>query len=183
MQYNLFHYGKIFNEGNINMELLNRKIKKRINFNQIEDDIKSIIVTSSDYNTQTNKTTLELVKRLTRRNKKVLLINADINKEMNILPYEKMVNRKRLQIVDYKEIIDNDFSILGRTTMKEFINRSKESYDYVILDAPGIGVNNDVMVLSNFVDKTVLVQGNDLDSIKEANSKLNIIGSNVLRVK
>ena len=94
-----------------------------------------------------------------------------------------MINRKRLQIVDYKEIIDNDFSILGRTTMKEFINRSKESYDYVILDAPGIGVNNDVMVLSNFVDKTVLVQGNDLDSIKEANSKINIIGSNVLRVK
>ena len=62
------------------MELLNSKIKKRINFNQIEDDIKSIVVTSSDYNTQTNKTTLELVKRLTRRNKKVLLINADINK-------------------------------------------------------------------------------------------------------
>lgn len=39
-------------------------------------------MTSSDCNTQTNKVTLELVKRLTRRNKKVLLINADINKEM-----------------------------------------------------------------------------------------------------
>ena len=81
------------------MELLNSKIKKRINFNQIEDDIKSIVVTSSDYDTQTNKVTLELVKRLTRRNKKVLLINADINKEMNRLPYEKMVNRKRLKFI------------------------------------------------------------------------------------
>ena len=113
-------------------------------------------MTSSDYNTQTNKTTLELVKRLTRRNKKVLLINTDINKEINKVLYEKMIKRKRLQIVDYKEIIDNDFYILGRTTMKEFINKSKESHNYVVLDTPGVAVNNDVMVLSNFVDKTVL---------------------------
>ena len=69
---------------------------------------------------------------------------------------KKMIKRKRLQIVDYKEIIDNDFYILGRTTMKEFINKSKESHNYVVLDTPGVAVNNDVMVLSNFVDKTVL---------------------------
>ena len=40
--------------------------------------------------------------------------------------------------------------------MKEFINKSKESHNYVVLDTPGVAVNNDVMVLSNFVDKTVL---------------------------
>ncbi|MDU2199407.1 MAG: hypothetical protein E7E21_13475 [Peptostreptococcaceae bacterium] len=97
-----------------------------------------------------------MVKILTRRNKKVLLINTDINKEINKVLYEKMIKRKRLQIVDYKEIIDNDFYILGRTTMKEFINKSKESHNYVVLDTPGVAVNNDVMVLSNFVDKTVL---------------------------
>ena len=165
------------------MELLNSKIKRRINSNQIEDKIKTIIVTSSDYNTQTNKVTLELIKSLTRQNKTVLLINADIEKEINKVKYEKMIKKEKLYIVDYQEIINRKDSILGTADMKEFISKSEENYDYVILNAPGIGVNNDIMVLSNFVHKTILVQGNNMDNIREANLKLKMIRADVLRIK
>lgn len=165
------------------MELLNSKIKRKINSNHIEDNIKAIIVTSSDYNTQTNKVILELIKRLTRKNKTVLLINADIEKEINKIKYENMIKKEKLYIVDYQEIINRKDSILGTTSMEEFIRKSEENYDYVILNAPGIGVNNDIMVLSNFVDKTILVQGNNMDNIRSANSKLKMIRADVLRIK
>lgn len=62
-----------------------------------------------------------------------------------------------LDVIVSGRIPPNPAELLSSDAMRELVERLKEYYDYVFLDAPPIGVVADSMILSRYADGVVLV--------------------------
>lgn len=62
-----------------------------------------------------------------------------------------------LDVIVSGRIPPNPAELLSSDAMRELVERLKEYYDYVFLDAPPIGVVTDSMILSRYADGVVLV--------------------------
>ena len=62
--------------------------------------------------------------------------------------------------------------------MWELVQAAEESFDYVIFDGPAVLANNDVLILSEVADSTVLVIDSELTDKRQANEALSKLERN-----
>ena len=90
---------------------------------------------------------------------------------------------KNLHVLTCGAIPPNPSEMLSSRKMKEFVESLKEHYDYILIDAPPIGVVTDAGIISTYTDGCIFVVGSnetDIEHAKIAKEKLESIGANIL---
>ncbi|HSQ87829.1 CpsD/CapB family tyrosine-protein kinase [Romboutsia sp.] len=182
-----------------------RSIRTNIEFSNVDENIKVIMVTSSKQNEGKSTVISNLaVSFASLEDKKVLIIDGDLRNPTvhrtfgisNIygvtdilLGYKTFeecvgsVGSSNLDILTTGKIAPNPSEMLGSSRMREFINSIRDSYDYIFIDAPPIGIVTDAGVMSSFVDGTVLVVASketDVEMVKIAKERLNQVNAKIL---
>ena len=152
----------------------------RTNFLFCGDDIKTVLITSCVKNEGKSTISLELAKSLALSEKKVLIIDADLRKSVfatkytinseNVVglseflsgqaTYEDVVygtQNENLSLIFAGAVPPNPVELLSSKKFKALIEKVRELYDYVIIDAAPLGAVIDASAISAFVDGAILV--------------------------
>ncbi len=166
-----------------------RTIRTNIEFSSIDDEIRSIMVTSSGPGEGKSTTTANLAVVFAQQGKRVLLIDADLRKptvhytfgitntfgltnvltrQMEIQDAIKTTNEELLHVLPSGPIPPNPAELLSSRGMKEFFEEAKGAYDMLIFDTPPVLAVTDAQILSNQCDGTVLVISSGRTEIEAA---------------
>ena len=181
-----------------------RTIRTNIEYSNVDQDKKTILVTSSDKNEGKTTTVSNLAVSFANLNKKVLLIdcdlrNASIHKMFkinniygltDILAKDRAVDKciqktelENLYVLTAGAIPPNPAEILSSEKMKNLIEDLKNIYDYIFIDTPPIGLVTDAGVLSSFIDGVVLVvksESVEKKYLEETKKKLDAVDARIL---
>ena len=141
-------------------------------------DIKVITITSSVQNEGKSLVAFDLSKTMAEGGKKILMVDADLRKSVLAAKYHIQGIDKGLshyltgqaEIEDIYETETEGFylsvagplspdptSLLDSDQFQKFIDKVREDYDYVIIDAPPLGVVIDAAIIGKYCDGAVLV--------------------------
>ncbi|SRR5690625_2431603 len=155
-----------------------RTVRTNIEFSSVDEEIHTLMVTSSGPSEGKSMTTANLAVVYAQQGKKVLLIDADLRKPtvhytfrvdnlrglstvlVNEMSLEEVVNVSsvdNLDIVTSGPIPPNPSELLGSKRMQQLIQEAKTLYDIVLFDTPPVLVVTDAQILANFVDGSILV--------------------------
>ena len=181
-----------------------REIRTNIEYSNVDQNTKTILVTSSDKNEGKTTTVSNLAVSFANLNKKVLLIdcdlrNASIHKMFrlnniygltDILAKDKAVDKciqktelENLYVLTAGAIPPNPAEILSSEKMKNLIEDLKNIYDYIFIDTPPIGLVTDAGALSSFIDGVVLVvksESVEKKYLEETKKKLDAVDARIL---
>ena len=181
-----------------------RAIRTNIEYSNVDQNTKTILVTSSDKNEGKTTTVSNLAVSFANLNKKVLLIdcdlrNASIHKMFrlnniygltDILAKDRAVDKciqktelENLYVLTAGAIPPNPAEILSSEKMKNLIENLKNVYDYIFIDTPPIGLVTDAGVLSSFIDGVVLVvksESVEKKYLEETKKKLDAVDARIL---
>ena len=181
-----------------------RAIRTNIEYSNVDQNTKTILVTSSDKNEGKTTTVSNLAVSFANLNKKVLLIdcdlrNASIHKMFklnniygltDILAKDRAVDKciqetelENLYVLTAGAIPPNPAEILSSEKMKNLIEDLKNMYDYIFIDTPPIGLVTDAGVLSSFIDGVVLVvksESVEKKYLEETKKKLDAVDARIL---
>lgn len=163
-----------------------RLIRTNIEFSSVDKDIKSVSITSTQPGEAKTTTSINLSYIFATKYKRVLLIDCDLRKTM-LHRYMKISNQRGLTnaLIEFgktKEInpahfqqfshpsfvnnltiltggthVPNPSELLGSKMFKEFMNKLKEKFDFIIVDCAPIGTISDAIPVGNAVDGTIFV--------------------------
>lgn len=184
-----------------------RTIRTNIEFSNLDKDIKTIVVTSSQQNEGKSTVIANLaVSFAGMEDKKVLVVEGDlrnptVHRMFNVSnshgiteiltgkkPFEECVHNTEvpgLYVVTCGKIPPNPSEMLASKKMKAFIESLKDHYDYIFIDAPPIGIITDAGILSTYTDGTILVVASkeaDIEMVKIAKERLEKVKANILGV-
>ena len=182
-----------------------RKIATNIEFSNIDNEIKTIMVTSAKQDEGKTTTICNLAMVMTELKKSILLMDLDLRKPAVHKQFE-LSNKKGLTDLlinkdDYKTYIQNVYpgldvlttgmipanpaEIINSRTLKELIKEMATSYDYIFLDAPPVMLVSDPITISTYANAVILaiehgktekeLAKKAVDSLKQVNA--NIIGA------
>ncbi len=155
-----------------------RDIKTTIGFYKKEHVLKTMLITSSIRNEGKTTSVLFLSKAFAQSGSKVLLIDADVFKpriaKLLNLTHEKGLVDFVNNGIDAKEIIynsdtpnlsvipgglipPNPVEVVGSEKIPELIDKVKNDYDFVIIDAPPLSAALEVSVLGSTVDGIAVI--------------------------
>ena len=181
-----------------------RTIRTNIEYSNVDQDKKTILVTSSDKNEGKTTTVSNLAVSFANLNKKILLIdcdlrNASIHKMFrlnniygltDILAKDRAVDKciqetelENLYVLTAGAIPPNQAEILSSEKMKNLIEDLKNIYDYIFIDTPPIGLVTDAGALSSFIDGVVLVvksESIEKKYLEETKKKLDAVDARIL---
>lgn len=181
-----------------------RTIRTNIEYSNVDQDKKTILVTSSDKNEGKTTTVSNLAVSFANLNKKILLIdcdlrNASIHKMFrlnniygltDILAKDRAVDKciqetelENLYVLTAGAIPPNPAEILSSEKMKNLIEDLKNIYDYIFIDTPPIGLVTDAGALSSFIDGVVLVvksESIEKKYLEETKKKLDAVDARIL---
>lgn len=184
-----------------------RSIRTNIEFSNFDEEIKTIVVTSSQQNEGKSTVTANLaVSFATLEDKKVLIMDGDLrnptvhrmfgisnitgvtdvltgNKDFLECIYTSKV--EGLHVLTCGKTPPNPAEMLGSKKMRKFVEELKDHYDYIFIDAPPVGIVTDAGVIASYVDGTVFVVGSkeaDVESVKISKDKLEKVNANILGV-
>ena len=142
-------------------------------------DIKVITITSSVQNEGKSSVAFDLSKTMAEGGKKILMVDADLRKSVLAAKYHIQGIDKGLShyLTGQAEIEDSIYetetegfylsvagplspdptSLLDSDQFQKFIDKVREDYDYVIIDAPPLGVVIDAAIIGKYCDGAVLV--------------------------
>jgi len=182
-----------------------RKVAANIEFANIDNNIKTIMVTSSLASEGKTTTIANLASVMTDSRKKILLIDLDLRKPavhkqfklsnksgltdllMNKDNYKNYINSvyENLDVITSGSIPSNPSEVINSKAIKEFINELSENYDYIFIDTPPIVLVSDPITIATFSDAVILVIAysetekeiakKSIESLKHVNA--NIIGT------
>lgn len=159
-----------------------RTIRTNIEFSSVDEEVRSIIVTSSSPEEGKSMTAANLAIVYAQQGKRVLLIDADLRKPTvhytfrldnlrglsNLLVSQSQLEgaisdtqQENLHVISSGPIPPNPSELLGSNKMKSLINEAKKVYDIIILDTPPVLAVTDAQVLANIVDGSILVVRSD----------------------
>lgn len=155
-----------------------RTIRTNIQFASVDDELHSILITSSGSNEGKSTIAANLAVVYAQQGKKVLLIDSDMRKpsvhytfrldnlrglssvligENSLTQVVEHGGEENLDIIPSGPIPPNPSELLASKRMKVFIKEAKEDYDLVIFDTPPVLAVTDAQVLANIVDGMLLV--------------------------
>ncbi|MFB4320788.1 CpsD/CapB family tyrosine-protein kinase, partial [Priestia sp. BR_2] len=155
-----------------------RTIRTNIQFSNVDQDIKTIVITSSGAEEGKSTTTSNLATVYAQQGLKVLLIDADLRKPTghytfrlenhigltNVLTRQSTLAQAvqeseipHLSVLTSGPIPPNPSELLASAQMAELLKEMKEQFDMVIFDTPPILAVADAQILANQVDGTILV--------------------------
>lgn len=184
-----------------------RTLRTNIQYSNIDNEIKTIIVTSASSDEGKSSVVSNLAVSVAYTGKKVLVIDCDLRKPTihklmeisnlkgltNVLigemELEEIVHKsgelETLYILTSGPIPPNPSELLGSRTMENFLNSLKSEYDMIIIDSPPVGLVTDAAVLSTKADGVLLVVAAaevEIEEIKRAQELLEKVNANILGV-
>ncbi|MDO4942244.1 MAG: polysaccharide biosynthesis tyrosine autokinase [Lachnospiraceae bacterium] len=175
-----------------------RTISGRIDRESQKYGRKSFLVTSSIPGEGKSTVAINLGMALAKRNKKVVVIDCDFRNPStaNVIGLNEMdmpnvldaINGKvpisdviqhyeewNLDIIYTGTVVNNPISEINAADLKEFIEKVREEYDYVILDTPPAAMLTDASNFAQFVDGIVYVVRYDAVRIRQIREGMNAI--------
>ncbi|GAA0104645.1 CpsD/CapB family tyrosine-protein kinase [Paraclostridium sordellii] len=184
-----------------------RTIRTNIEFSNLDKEIKTIVITSSQQNEGKSTVIANLaVSFAGMEDKRVLVVEGDlrnptVHRMFNVSnshgiteiltgqkSFEECVHRTEVQglhVITCGKIPPNPSEMLASKKMKAFIKSLKDYYDYIFIDAPPIGIITDAGIVSTYTDGTMLIVASkevDIDMVKIAKSRLEKVNANILGI-
>lgn len=142
-------------------------------------DIKVITITSSVPNEGKSSVSFALSKTLAESGKKILMIDADLRKSIMVAKYHiqgidkglshYLTGQAEIDDIIYETEVEGFYltmagplspdptTLLDSDQFETFISKVREEYDYVIIDAPPLGILIDAVIIGKYCDGAVLV--------------------------
>ena len=142
-------------------------------------DIKVITITSSVQNEGKSSVAFDLSKTMAEGGKKILMVDADLRKSVLAAKYHiqgidkglshYLTGQAEIEDIIYETETEGYYlsvagplspdptSLLDSDQFQKFIDKVREDYDYVIIDAPPLGVVIDAAIIGKYCDGAVLV--------------------------
>lgn len=156
-----------------------RTLRTNVQFTFVNNDVKTIIVTSSVPGEGKSFISANLSAAFALNNLKVLLIDCDLRKgrQNNIFDikeekglsnlliddiknYKKYIHKTKVEnlwVIPAGIIPPNPSELLGSEKNKELLEILKKEYDLVILDCPPVNAVTDSLVLATLADEAIIV--------------------------
>ena len=180
-----------------------RKIVTNIEFANIDNNIKTIMCTSSMPGEGKTTTVCNIAGVLIDLGKKVLLLDMDLRKPM-VHKFFKLSNRIGLTDIlinkdDFKGYLNNIYEgldvitsgrvpsnpseVINSKALKELIKNISTYYDYVLIDVPPVAMVSDPITISTYTDAVLLVVAyseTDSETAKRAADSLRHVNANII---
>lgn len=195
-----------FKEPNSPMSESYRTLRTNIQFSSFDKKIKTLLITSSLPGEGKTTTSSNLAMVMAQAGNKTLLIDCDQRKPQvhkvfgfsnryglsNILVDEIILDSNmgfhqtqqlNLHILSSGTRPPNPAELLGSEKMKDFIEKLKNTYDFIILDTPPIILVTDAQILAQYVDGCLLVVAAgeaDRDSVIKSKGLLEKVDAKIL---
>lgn len=180
-----------------------RTLRTNIQYSSFDEDIKTIVITSSGPGEGKSTTASNLAVSMSQYDKKVLLIDCDlrkptIHKKFNISNTNGLSNflvgevgfdeaaftyNDNLTILSSGNIPPNPSEMIASKKMKTFIEVLKQRFDFIIIDAPPVIAVTDAQILSTITDGVILVTAYgqaEKEAVKKAKELLDKVKANII---
>jgi len=155
-----------------------RTIRTNILYSSVDEEIRSLMVTSSGPGEGKSTTTGNLAVVFAQQGKTVLLIDADLRKptahytfklsnttgltsvltnQQELMEAVNKMDEDNLYVLPSGPIPPNPSELLGSKAMKQFMERALEEFDLIIFDTPPVLAVTDAQILGNLCQGTILV--------------------------
>ena len=153
-------------------------------------NVKVIVVTSCMAHEGKTTISFEMSKSLAEANKKVLVIDADLRKSVTVsrytkergvcglsqvlsgqIPLDQAIYRTQvpgLDIVFAGPYPPNPAELVGCPVFKEILDTVRDDYDYIIIDAPPLGLVIDAAIMASVCDGAVVVINQGMNKYRVA---------------
>ena len=181
-----------------------RTLMSNIMFADVDNPVKTLVITSSIPNEGKSTVALNLAEAFAASGKRTLIVEADMRRraladlagvhapaglyavlsgrvavENAITPTQT----KRLDVLDCEPHIPNPPDILSSKRFSHLLARLEKAYDIIIFDTPPVGTFVDAAILSRLVDGTIVVVRDNFtrrDDLVSAMDQLNKAEANIL---
>ncbi|WP_309858043.1 CpsD/CapB family tyrosine-protein kinase [Bacillus sp. SLBN-46] len=183
-----------------------RTIRTNIQYSSVDQEVKTLLVTSSGPGEGKSTTTANLAVVFAQQGKKVLIVDTDLRKptvhytfnqtstfgltsvltkQMTLEKAVSETEEKNLYVLPCGPIPPNPAELLSSQAMDRFFQEAQELYDMILFDAPPILVVTDAQILANKCEGAILVVSSGVtekDKIVKAKELLDSAQSKVLGV-
>ncbi len=157
-----------------------RTIRTNIQFSAIDEEIRTILVTSSGPGEGKSTTVANLAVVFAQQGKRVLLVDADLRKptvhytfntlnttgltnvltnQMPLMEAVKANDEKNLYILPSGPIPPNPSELLGSKAMSRVMQEALHEFDIILFDTPPVLAVTDAQILANKCEGTIIVVG------------------------
>ena len=159
-----------------------RTIRTNLQFTSADEKIKTILITSSIPSEGKSFISSNLATAFAQNNKKVLIVDCDMRKgrvnkifkisnriglsnllaykeddEENLEDYVFKTKIDNLYVIPRGKIPPNPSELLNSQKTAKLISLLSEIFDYIIFDGPPVNGLSDSLIMSDFVDRTIVV--------------------------
>lgn len=182
-----------------------RKITTNIEFSNVDNEIKTIMVTSAKQDEGKTTTICNLATVMTELNKSILLIDLDlrkpaVHKQFNLSNKtgltDLLINKDDyksylhnistgLDVITTGMVPANPAEIINSRTLKELIKEMAAEYDYILLDTPPVMLVSDPITISTYTNAVILAIEHgktEKDHAKKAVNSLKQVNANIIGV-
>lgn len=183
-----------------------RNIRTNILYSSIDEEVRSILVTSSGPGEGKSTTAANLAIVFAQQGKTVLLVDADLRKptvhytfnlnntagltsiltnQMELMEAIHQYDEKNLYILPSGPVPPNPSELLGSRAMNHFLDKALEEFDIVLFDTPPVLAVTDAQVLANLCHGSILVVSSgktDKEAVAKTKEQLSSSAGKILGV-